>query len=94
MAHTSEMNIQRVSCASQSLPGPRTRATANLITLAKFGASFATQDLCGDTLLHTIVRSSVTSPYLHNYERMINKVFKAVGEWAKHCRYKTTIPPS
>ncbi|ELU16973.1 hypothetical protein CAPTEDRAFT_226671 [Capitella teleta] len=67
------------------------RNSRTLITLAKYGASFATANLNGDTLLHSIIRSSVDQPKLQDYPKLINRVFEAVGEWAKHCRYKTRI---
>ncbi|ELU10676.1 hypothetical protein CAPTEDRAFT_220668 [Capitella teleta] len=63
-----------------------------LTLLAKHGASFATQNLKGNTLLHSIVLSSGTDSNQTRYEKLIDRVFEAVGEWAKQCKYTTRIP--
>lgn len=63
----------------------------SLILLARYGASFATSNLDGNTLLHNIVLSSAESCNVTFYQNKINMVYEAVGEWAKHCTYDTFI---
>ena len=62
-----------------------------LIMLAKYGANLGLQNLSGDTLLHRIVEASTLHPKI-DYQKMIDKTFEAVGEWAKHCHYNSRIP--
>ena len=63
-----------------------------LTTLAKFGANFAMCDLSGNTLMHRLVIASVQKADKMDYRYLVDAVFDAVGEWAKHCKYKTNIP--
>ena len=62
-----------------------------LITLAKHGANFAMADTNGNTLMHRLVIASALHPGKMNYPQMVDKVYEALGEWAKRCRYRVAI---
>lgn len=62
-----------------------------LITLARHGANLTLKNLDGNTLMHRIIESSALHPDKMNHELMVDKAFEAVGESAKHCKYKSRI---